>query len=171
MTSQEVTSQDKENEITKGDVARMTLRKRGVHLADAAPLYINYHGLFTALANPTAPPINDLRTPNNGRMSRMPPRFAWKNPLALLFLCFQVHKNFRFSLHSCPNDCDCGSLFESQITRDNAFPCFFGEYIVSHVSFSEIVAVRIRYVVIATRSNELTPLANRFSNRVLGLRN
>ncbi|KYN20084.1 hypothetical protein ALC57_07571, partial [Trachymyrmex cornetzi] len=41
---------------------------------------------------------------------------------------------------------------ESRITRGNTFPRLLSEYIVSRVSFGEIVAVRIRYVVLATCS-------------------
>ncbi|KYN22455.1 hypothetical protein ALC57_05144, partial [Trachymyrmex cornetzi] len=44
------------------------------------------------------------------------------------------------------------SLSESRISRGNAFPCLLSEYVVCRVSFDEIVAVRIRYVVIATRN-------------------
>ncbi|KYN38441.1 hypothetical protein ALC56_07179 [Trachymyrmex septentrionalis] len=63
-----------------------------------------------------------------------------------------LNVNLRFGSHSCPNYCGCGSLLLSLEYRGNAFPRLLGEYIVSYVSFSEIVAVRIRYVMITTRS-------------------
>ena len=73
-------------------------------------------------------------------------------PLALLLLS-QIHANLHFSLYSCLNCSGCDSLSESRIIRGNAFPRLLDEYIVSHVSLKrEIVAVRIRYVVLATRS-------------------
>ncbi|KYN20511.1 hypothetical protein ALC57_07138, partial [Trachymyrmex cornetzi] len=95
-------------------------------------------GTTTALATPAAPPTNDPRTSSSGRTP--------------LLLCFQAHTNLRFGLHSCPNGCGCGSLSESRITRGNVFPRLLSKYIISRVSFGESVAMRIRCVVLATRS-------------------
>jgi len=58
---------------------------------------------------------------------------------------------FIFSFHCQMNGCRSSSLYESRISRDNTLPRFLSEHFVGHVSFREIVAMRIGYVVLATR--------------------
>ena len=67
------------------------------------------------------------------------------------FSSFQAHINFRFGFHSCPNSCSSSFLSKSRIFRGNPFPHFLSEYFVSYMSFLEIFAPRISYVVIMTR--------------------
>jgi len=69
-----------------------------------------------------------------------PPRFATGSIRFFLLLRFQTHADFCLGLHSRPNGCCSSFLSESRISRVNTFPRFRGEYIVSHVSFSEIAA-------------------------------
>ncbi|KYN50661.1 hypothetical protein ALC56_00037, partial [Trachymyrmex septentrionalis] len=83
---------------------------------------------FTALATPAASPTNDPRMPRSGRTGKT--HFVVGSIRMLFFFFFS----------------------ESRITHDNAFPRLLGEYIVSCVSFRESVALRIRYVALATRS-------------------
>jgi len=103
------------------------------------------------------------------------PRFAIGNIRLLLFFFvgFKSMPIFILVFIAVTQTADgCDSLSESWITRGNA--CLLGEYIVSRVSFNEIIAVQICYFVLTTCSIQLiswSPLANRFSKRVPGPQN
>ena len=104
--------------------------------------------LFTALATPTAPPTNDPRIPSSGKA---PPCFTVGN-IPMLFFFFVDFKPIFLLAFIIAQIAPVAVLSVSRIIRDNAFPRLLDEYIISRVSFSEIVAVRICYVVLATCS-------------------
>jgi len=64
-------------------------------------------------------------------------------------LRLHTHTNLRLGFHRRPDSCDCGSLTQGGISRDNASSRFLGKYPVRHVSLGEIVTPRVRYVVLA----------------------
>ena len=132
---------------------------------------------FMAFATPTASLINGLKIPNSSRIGKIPLRFVTGNIRQLFLLRFHVHINFRFGFYSRPNS---SSLSKSRIFRSNPFPRLFNEYFVSYMSFHEIFAPQISYIVFATRRVQWTingrliprsPLANRFSKCVPGSQN
>ncbi|KYN45080.1 hypothetical protein ALC56_00554, partial [Trachymyrmex septentrionalis] len=110
--------------------------------------------LFTALATPAALPTNNSRMPNNGRISRTPPRFAIGSIHLLFFFFFQAHYSF---WSCCPNCCGCSSLSESRITCGNAFPSLFHEYSAARRSARSLLC---EYAISCSQhaaSNELIP--------------
>jgi len=63
---------------------------------------------------------------------------------------FHTHTDLRFGFHRRPDNCDCGSLTQGGISRDESLRLHvFAAYSVRHVSLSEIVTPRVRYVVLA----------------------
>jgi len=109
---------------------------------------------LTAFATPAAPPINDPSAPNIDKIGNIPPRRKYSF-FRCLFLCLHfrlhTHADLCFRFHCRPKGCRSSSLSESRISRDNTFPRFLSEYFVGYVSFREIVAMRIGYVVLVTR--------------------
>ena len=133
---------------------------------------------FMTLATPVTLSTNDPRMLSSGRTGRMPHIIIGRILLLFFFFFFFFFFVFKlipiFVLAFIAPHCDCGSLSESRIIRDNAFLSLLDEYIVSHVSFSEIIAANMLSWLRHAASNELiprSPLANRFSNHVPGPQN
>jgi len=134
---------------------------------------------LTAFATPAALPINDSSAPNIDKISNISPRFTVRSTrffIVFFRLHFRLHTHAdpRFNFHCRTNGCCSSSLFESRISRDNTLLRFLSEYFVTHVSFREIVAMRIGYVVLATRCVQwvnASLLTNRFFKCVPGSQN
>jgi len=109
--------------------------------------------LLTAFATPTAPPINDPNAPNIGKIGNIPSRFAVGSTRFFAVFFFVFIPMPIFVLVFIAAQMAAATALSPRVEfrkRDNTFPRFLSEYFVGHVSFCEIVAMRIGYVVLAT---------------------